>query len=48
MRKDIYLNLYSEYKKIIANKNINKWVNYNVDINNDIAEKINAYIGSER
>ena len=48
MRKDIYLNLYSEYKKIITNKNINKWVNYNVAINNDITEKINAYIGSER
>lgn len=47
MRKDIYLNLYSEYKKIIANKNINKWINYNVAIKNDVEEKINAYIGSE-
>ena len=40
--------MYGEYKKIIANKNINKWFNYNVAIKNDVAEKINAYIRPER
>ena len=48
MRKDVYLNLYSEYKQIIANKNVNKWVDYNVTVKSEIAEKINAFIGSER
>jgi hypothetical protein len=48
VRKNIYLNLYSEYKQIIANKNINKWVDYNVTVKSEIADKINSFIGLER
>ena len=48
MRKDIYLTLYNEYKKIIANKAVNKWENYSMLVQNDIATKINLFVGSEK
>ena len=48
MRKEIYLSLYNEYKIIMANKSVNKWSNYSMTIDNDMAEKINTFVGIER
>ena len=47
MCKDIYLSLYNEYKSIIANRSNNKWDNYGVEISNEMAGKINAFVSSE-
>ena len=47
MRKDIYLSLYNKYKSIIANRSTNKWDNYGVEISNEMAGKINAFVSSE-
>lgn len=48
VKKDIYLNLYNEYKQILANKTVNKWANYSMPIKSEMAEKINIYVGSEK
>ena len=47
MCKDIYLSLYNEYKSIIANRSTNKLDNYGVEISNEMAGKINAFVSSE-
>ena len=37
-----------EYKNIITYKSLNKWNTYSMIINNEMAEKINAFIGTAR
>ena len=32
----------------MANKNLNKWANYSMDINSEMAEKIKSFVGAER
>lgn len=46
VRKDLYLSMYNNYKKIIADSPYSKYEMYGVEVESEMAKKIQSFIGS--
>lgn len=45
-KKEVYLQLYNEYKKTIAESNYSHWDDYGLEIDNDMLQKVDKFISS--
>lgn len=45
-KKDTYLELYNDYKKMLANANYSKWESYGIEVDNAMAAKVEQYVST--
>lgn len=45
-KRDVYLQLYNEYKQTLSNSNFSRWSTYGVQMSSDMANKVNEFIST--